>query len=169
MSLEVTKKFTVDADADELFTKLTTEFTDVGKWVSGITHSDHNPKYGPVADGVAGGRICQVDGFGAIDEQLVQYEPSSRTFAYSAEAEKIPGFVHDLRNQWTLTPTPGGRTDVRMRLTADVTGPLGAVMKPMMRRKFSKTLDAVGEDLKAYAERGTISDRKAKELAKAGR
>lgn len=164
MSLEVTKQFTIDADADELFTKLTTEFTQVGKWVSGIQSSDVNPKYGPVADGVAGGRVCEVDGFGTLDEQLVQYEPDNRTFAYTAEAEKIPGFVHDLKNQWTLRPV-GGRTEVRLRLTADVTGPLGAIMKPMMRRKFDKALDAIGDDLVAYAERGTISPRKAKELA----
>lgn len=165
MSLEVTKQFIVDADADELFAKLTTEFTEVGNWVSGIRSSDVNPKYGPVADGVAGGRVCEVDGFGTIDEQLVQYEPASRTFAYTAEAAKIPGFVNDLRNQWRLRPIGGGRTEVNLRLTADVTGPLGAIMKPMMRRKFDKTLDAIGDDLAAYAERGTISARKAKELA----
>ncbi len=164
MSLEVTKQFTVDTDADELFVKLTTEFTEVGSWVSGIQSSGPNPKYAPVADGVAGGRICEVDGFGTLDEQLVHYEPAKRTFAYTAEAEKIPGFVNDLKNQWTLQPV-GGRTEVRLRLTADVTGPLGAIMKPMMRRKFDKALDAIGDDLSAYAERGTISARKAKELA----
>ena len=167
MTLEVTKQFNVDADPDELFAKLTTEFTEVGKWVSGITHSAANPKYGEVADGIAGGRVCQVDGFGAIDEQLVEYEPGTRTFAYTAEAEKIPGFVSDLKNQWRITPGPGHTSNVSMRLTANVSGPLGAIMKPMMRRKFDKTLDAVGDDLEAYAERGTISERKAKELAAA--
>ena len=165
MSLEVTKQFTLDADPDELFSKLTTEFTEVSSWITGITHSGPNPKYGPTAEGVAGGRVCQVDGFGAIDEQLVQYDPAKRQFAYTAEAEKIPGFVKELRNQWTISPAAGDRSIVRMRLTANVTGPLGAIMKPMMRRKFDKTLDGVGDDLKAYAERGTISAAKAKELA----
>ncbi len=167
MSLEVTKAFPVDADPDELFAKLTTEFTDVSRWATGIRESAPNPKYAPVADGVAGGRVCQVDGFGSIDEQLVQYEPATRRFAYTAEAEKIPGFVKELKNQWTIARAPGGRSIVRMRLTADVTGPLGAIMKPMMRRKFDKTLDGVGDDLLAYAERGTISAAKAKELAAA--
>ncbi|MEM9037013.1 MAG: SRPBCC family protein [Actinomycetota bacterium] len=164
MSLEVTKRFELDADADELFTKLTSEFTEVSSWASGIRRSEPNPKYGPVADGVAGGRICQVDGFGSIDEQLVQYEPALRRFAYTAEAEKIPGFVKDLRNQWTIEAAPNGRSVVQLRLTAEVTGPLGAVMKPMMRRRFDRTLDIIGDDLRAYAERDTISDRKAAEL-----
>ncbi|MEL6892936.1 MAG: SRPBCC family protein [Actinomycetota bacterium] len=167
MSLEVIKQFTVDADPDQLFTKLTTEFTEVSSWVTGITQSSPNPKYGPKVDGVAGGRVCQVDGFGTIDEELVQYEPARRQFAYTAEAEKIPGFVKELRNQWTISPAPGDRSAVTLRLTADVIGPLGAIMKPMMRRKFDKTLDAIGDDLRAYAERGTISAAKAKELASA--
>lgn len=167
MSLEITKTFAIDADPDELFRKLTTEFTEVGRWATGIRHSAPNPKYGPVADGIAGGRICQVDGFGAIDEQLVEYEPAQRRFAYTAEAEKIPGFVKELKNRWTIERAPGGRSNVKMRLTADVTGPLGAVMKPMMRRRFEKTLEGVGADLVAYAERGTISEAKAKELASA--
>ncbi len=167
MSLEVTKQFTIDADPSELFTKLTTEFTEVSGWVTGITHSAPNPKYGPTAEGVAGGRVCQVEGFGTIDEELVQYDPATRQFAYTAEAEKIPGFVKELKNQWTISPTSGDRSIVRMRLTANVTGPLGAIMKPMMRRKFDKTLDGIGDDLKAYAERGTISAAKAKELASA--
>lgn len=166
MSLEVNKQFTIATDADDLFTKLTTEFTEVSSWVSGIAQSGPNPKHAPVADGVPGGRVCQVDGFGAIDEQMVRYEPANGTFAYTADAEKIPSFVHDLTNTWTVTPVGSGRSKVTMRLTADVRGPLGAIMKPMMRRKFDKALDAIGEDLAAHAERNTISPRKAKELAK---
>jgi hypothetical protein len=168
MSLEITKQFSIDANADELFTKLTSEFTDVSSWVSGIQQSALNPKYAAKADGVAGGRVCQVDGFGAIDEELVRYEPSTRTFAYTAEAEKIPGFVNDLKNTWTVVPAGDGRATVKMRLTADVRGPLGAIMRPMMRRKFDKALDAIGDDLVAYAQ-GTISARKAKELVGAQR
>lgn len=166
MSLEITKQFTVDADADELFTKLTTEFTEVSRWARGIRSSKPNPKFGDIVDGVAGGRVCDVDGFGLIDEQLVRYEPAVRTFAYTAEAEKIPGFVKDLRNTWTVAPTGRDRSTVSMRLTADVSGPLGAVMKPMMRRRFDKVLDTVGADLEAYV-RGTVSSAKAAELAAA--
>ena len=167
MSLDVTKQFAIDADPDELFAKLTTEFTEVSTWATGITYSAPNPKYGPVADGIAGGRVCQIDGFGAIDEQLVQYDPVGRQFTYTAEAEKIPGFVKNLQNQWTISRAGGDRSMVTLHLTADVTGPLGAIMKPMMRRRFDKTLDAVGDDLVAYAEHGTISAAKAKELASA--
>lgn len=167
MTLEVTKRFEIAADPDELFRTLTSEFTEVAQWASGIRRSDPNPRYKPVADGVAGGRVCQVDGFGTIDEQLVEYAPGDRRFAYTAEAEKIPSFVSDLQNRWTIAAGPGRTSVVEMRVTADVSGPLGAVMKPMMRRKFAKTLDSIGDDLHAHIERGTVSDRKAAELASA--
>jgi hypothetical protein len=167
MSLQITKTFNIDTDPDSLFEQLTTEFTEVANWASGIESSAPNPKYQPVADGVPGGRVCQVPGFGRLDEQLVRYEPGSRTFAYTAEAEKIPSFVSDLQNTWSLRPV-GQATALTMNLTAEVSGPLGAIMKPMMRRKFDKALEAIGADLVSIVEHGKVSGRKAKELAKAG-
>lgn len=168
MSLQVTKTFNIDTDPDRLFERLTTEFTDVANWASGIDSSGPNPKYQPVAAGVPGGRVCQVPGFGRLDEQLVRYEPESRTFAYTAEAEKIPSFVSDLKNTWSLRPV-GAATALTMNLTADVSGPLGAIMKPMLRRKFDKALEAIGADLVAIVESGQVSGRKAKELSQVGR
>ncbi len=138
----------------------------MSQWASGITSSDPNPKYSSIADGVPGGRVCQVDGFGHIDEQLVRYEPATRTFAYTAAAEKIPSFADDLTNTWTIS-ADGPRAEVQMVLTAEVTGPIGAVMKPMMRRRFDKVLAAVGDDLRHYVETGRVSTRKASELAAA--
>jgi hypothetical protein len=168
MSLQITKTFNIDTDPDSLFEKLTTEFTEVADWASGIDSSGPDPKYQPVADGVPGGRVCQVPGLGRVDEQLVRYEPESHTFAFTVNAKKIPSFVSDLKNTYSLRPV-GQATAVTMNLTAEVSGPLGAIMKPMMRRKFDKALEAIGGDLASIVESGKVSDRKAKELAQAGR
>jgi len=75
------------------------------------------------------GRVCEVSGFGAVDEQIIEYAPNLRAFACTAEAEKLPGFVKELKNRWTITPAAGERLLVTLKLTADITGPLGAVMK----------------------------------------
>ncbi len=168
MSLQITKTFNIDTDPDSLFEFLTTEFADVASWGSGITSSKANPAHQSIADGVPGGRLCEVAGFGQLDEQLVRYEPESRTFAFTVEAEKLPSFVSDMKNTWSLRPV-GQATAVTMSVTADVSGPLGAIMKPMMRRKFDKTLDGISADLTTFVESGKVSNRKAKELAKAGR
>ena len=166
MSLSIKKRFTVDASPDRIWSIMIDDFEGVAHWVSGLDWSGPNAKATAYPDGTAGGRVCDVPGFGLTDERLVKYDPEKRTFAYSVEAEKIPSFVQNLTNTWRLTPV-GSSTQVDMHLTADVGGPLGAMMKPMMRRKFLKTLADIEADLTAYAETGRVSEEKAKELAKA--
>ena len=165
MSLSIKKEFTVDASPERIWSIMIDDFENIANWVSGLDSSGPNPDATPLDDGVTGGRVCVVPGFGFTDERIVQYDPVARTFAYSVEAEKIPSFVQNLQNAWKLTPV-GSSTKINMHLTADVGGPLGAIMKPMMRRKFEKTLSGLESDLTAYATTGRVSEKKAKELAK---
>lgn len=169
MSLSIDNEFTVDATTSQIWELMIERFEDVADWASGITTSGPNPAATAIANGApTGGRVCDVPGFGTLDERLVLHEPEQRRFAYTADAEKIPGFVQNLRNDWQLVPK-GSQTRVKMRLSADVNGPLGAIMKPMMRRKFEKALTGIAADLKVYVETGKVSTSKAKELAKTGR
>ncbi|MEM8620690.1 MAG: SRPBCC family protein [Actinomycetota bacterium] len=168
MTLEINKQFTIDAPVERVWSILADDFEHVYDWATGLDSSGPNPKAPRQADGNAGGRVCEVPGFGFTDERVVTYDPERHTIAYSVDAEKVPGFVHDLTNRWTLRShgaSAGAGTAVTMRLSADVTGPLGAIMKPMMRRRFDKLLSAVTTDLTVYAETGKVSDGKARELA----
>lgn len=170
--VRIEKDFVIDAPVDRIWEILADEFEEVGSWASGLTSSGPNPKAQRLDDGTAGGRVCEIPGFGFTDERVVDYRPDERQLAYSVDAEKIPGFVQNITNRWTLRPhgtAPGSSTHVSMRFSADVFGPLGALMKPMMRRKFDKTLSAAEADLRAYAETGRVSPAKAKELAGHGR
>lgn len=168
MTLHIEKDFVIDAPVDRVWHILADEFVDVGSWASGLTSSGPNPHAVPLDDGTAGGRVCEIPGFGLTDERVVDYRPEERRIAYSVDAEKIPGFVQNIVNRWTLRPRGAATspsTEVSMRFSAEVSGPLGALMKPMMRRKFDKTLSAVEADLTAYAETGRVSAAKARELA----
>ena len=164
MTLQIENDFVIDAPIDRVWEILADEFEHVGRWASGLASSGPNPQVQPLDDGMAGGRVCEIPGFGYSDERLVEYRPADRHLAYSFDAEKLPGFVSNVINRWTLRRR-GSSTAVSMRFSADVSGPLGAVMKPMMRRKFAKTLAAVEADLTAYAETGAVSAAKASELA----
>lgn len=169
MSLSINNEFVIDGTTSQVWDVMVDRFEHVSDWASGITSSGPNPAATTMVNGApTGGRVCDVPGFGKLDERLVLHEPEQRRFAYTADAEKIPGFVQNLRNDWQLIPK-GSQTLVKMRLSADVSGPLGAIMKPMMRRKFEKAVTGIAADLKAYVETGTVSPVKAKELAKAGR
>ena len=165
MSLSIKKRFTVDTSPERIWEIMIDDFEDVAEWVSGLDSSGSNHEAAPLADGTVGGRVCEIPGFGFTDERIVTYEPAAKTFAYSVEAEKIPSFVKNLTNTWKLTPV-GSSTQIDMHLTADVGGPLGAIMKPMMTRKFNKTLADIETDLVAYAETGRVSEKKARELTK---
>ena len=72
----------------------------------------------------------------------------------------MPGFVSNLQNRWDLRQVDANNTEVRNRVTADISGLIGTIMKPMMKNRFSKSLDVILEDLAHYAEKGEVSPAK---------
>lgn len=166
MALQIANTFTVDTHADRVWEVLADEFVDVANWVSGLRGSSPNPRATEVPDGApAGGRVCEVPGLGFTDERIIIFDPAQRRIGYSVDAEKIPSFVTGMHNVWTLTPDGPDRTTVRQELRADVHGVLGTLMTPLLRLQFSRLLSTIREDLRSYAETGTVSARKAAELA----
>ena len=164
MTFEIKKQFTIDASTDRVWDILVDQFDDVADWATGVTRSVPHPETTVYPDGTSGGRVCEVIGFGATDERLVHYDRERREFGYSVDAEKIPGFVQNLTNHWRLTAV-GTSTRVDMHVTADISGPLGSIIKPMMRRRFEKVLVQIEADLVSYAETGRVSVVKSDELA----
>ena len=143
MTLEINKQLTIDAPVERVWSILADDFEHVYDWATGLESSDPNPKAPRQADGNAGGRVCEAPGFGFSDERVVAYEPEQHVIAYSVDAEKVPGFVHDLTNRWTLRPHGAGSiagTAVTMRLSAVTT------------------------DLTVYAQTGKVSEGKGREL-----
>jgi hypothetical protein len=89
--------------------------------------------------------------------------------AYSVAAKKIPSFVKGMRNDWSVEPDGNGRALVTSRITAEATGPFGALVAPMMRMKPRSTQSEIFDDLRAYAETGRPSPAKQNALGKAAR
>jgi carbon monoxide dehydrogenase subunit G len=163
MELQVDKEFTVNATPDRVWEVIFDEFEHVAGWASGVAASGPNPHTEPLDEDASGGRICQVPGLGATDERIIAHDADARTLSYTVGAEKIPSFVQNMTNNWTLTPAGDG-TRVAVRLTADIGGPLAPIMKPMMRRQLNKQMSFMQVDPTTYAETGEISARKANEL-----
>lgn len=169
MGLEVTKKTEVNVSADRLWSILADDFDKVGDWSRAVDSS------GPVASGeipegsAMSGRVCEAPGFGAIDESFVAFDAEQRTYAFTATASKIPSFVRNITNHTSVKALGANRSEVQMTVTADLDGVRGALVKPMMARKFGGTLGGLMEDITVYAESGNISDKKTKALAKAGK
>lgn len=168
MGIEISKKATIGVGADRLWSILADEFDRVGDWARAVDSSAPHPA-APAPEGASvGGRICQAPGFGAIDETFVSFDPERRSYAFRAAASKIPSFVRDITNHTSVRAVGPDRSEVTVKVTADTDGLRGTMIKPIMERKFSSTIDELLEDLRIYAETGQVSGAKSKALVKAG-
>lgn len=168
MGIDIHKSATVNASADRLWEILGDDFEKVSDWASGVDSSGANVEV-PVLDGATiGGRVCEAPGFGAIHETLTTFEPEQRSFAFVATASKIPSFVRNITNHTSVRPLGPDRAELQVRITADTDGLRGALVKPLMVRKFGKGIDSLIEDVSVFAESGKVSDKKTEALAKSG-
>ena len=168
MGLDISKKATINVSADRLWSILADDFDKIGEWARGVDSSAPNTS-AEVPEGAAvGGRVCQAPGFGAINETFTQFDPEQRTYAFKATASKIPSFVNNLTNHTAVKEVGPDRAEVHLRITADTDGLRGAMIKPMMTRKFNGAIDNLLEDITIFAESGQVSSQKKKALAKTG-
>ncbi len=167
-SINIHRSETIHAEADELWRILGDEFATINQWASDIPHSKASIGTKPGLEGApCAGRTCEIPGFGETDEHLVAFDPTTMNLAYTVTAKKLPSFVKNMRNEWTVNQQGEGHTQVSARITADATGIMGAMAAPMMRMKLRSTMKQVFDDLRVYAESGDVSAAKTKALAKA--
>ena len=146
MGIEISKRATIGVDADRLWSILADEFDRVGEWARAVDHSAANPTAVAPEGANVGGRVCQAPGFGAIDATFVSFDPEMRSYAFRASASKIPSFVENITNHTSVRPVGPDRSEVIVKITADANGIRGALVKPMMERKFSAAIDGLIED-----------------------
>lgn len=167
--IDITKTEVIKAPAERVWEILSDEFLTVSTWASTVDQSVANSASGTIEAGtVSGGRTCEVPGFGNTDERITRHDHSAKTIAYSVAAKKIPGFVKGMENTWTVRASGATQARVSIRLAADATGAMGAMMGPMMKKKFASTAAQTLSDLKTYAETGHVSAAKSKANAKRG-
>ena len=169
MGIEITKKATVNASAERLWSILADDFDKIGTWARGVDSSAPNTAADIPEGATVGGRVCQAPGFGAIDESFTSFDAAQRSYAFEATASKIPSFVRNITNHTTVKALGPEQSEVEFKITADTGGIRGAIVKPMVARKFSVGIDGLIEDLTVFAESGKISSQKTAALAKAGR
>lgn len=165
-AITIDKTDTINASADRVWEILSNGFADVGSWASAVDHSEAHEKAAAPAGAAVGGRTCEVPGFGFTDERFTRYDDADKTFSFSIEAEKIPGFFKNLESTWKVVPTGPNTSEVTTKIAGEATGVMGALASPMMKRKFSGLLNQGYEDLRFYAETGQVSDAKRKAQAK---
>lgn len=168
MGIEISKSATINVSADKLWSILADDFDKIGTWARGVDSSAPNPKAEAPQGATVGGRVCQAPGFGGIDESFTSFDAEQRSYSFHATASKIPSFVRNLTNHTAVKELGPEESEVQLKITADTDGIRGAIVKPLMARKFSGAIDNLIEDLTIFAESGKVSNDKTKALAQAG-
>ena len=159
--MKIDKTFEVNAPAAKVWDILGPNYTRAGDWASSVFVSAPRAGMPQIAGASAAGRTCETS-LGPFTESIVAYDDERRHVAYTATGDKMPGFVRELKNAWTVDAIDANRSRVTMTLTADIKQPFRALMGWMMKRQFAKVLDEATDDLKVYAETGQPSPRKRK-------
>ena len=163
--LNVTSSSTINATADRVWEVLADDFLDIALWARDVNSSGDNHSSVSVPDGApAGGRFCDVNGLGQVDERIVHFDSGSHEITWTANSDKLPGFVSGVQNALTIDKIDDNTSRVTSNLSADLSGFLGTIMAPMMRRNFSKLVAGFLEDLDVYAGTGQISKVKQRQL-----
>lgn len=152
---------TIHVPIDKVWQVLAEDFSDIGKWASGVNRSVGigDPSTEPK------GRMCEISaaGFGDTTEKIITYNATNHVLSYSLYG--LPGFVEEAINTWKLKSSEGVTTvsaQTRMRAT----GLLGYVMKGIMRKNTKKALTSMCEELKYYLEEGQPHPKKLKKMQK---
>ena len=162
--MQFKKSIEVDVDAARLWDIVAHDFDRVGEWSSAVQSSGVNED-APVPDGATvGGRVCATD-FGDLKETFTAYDEQNRTFTFQVTG--MPSFITLAQNTVEVTPAGVGRSEVSLNIRME-TNTVGKVMGPMFAIKLRNTLDTFLQELKVFAERGELSSRKQKQLAKVG-
>lgn len=155
MKLSVDTVREIPLPVEQVWQILAVDFEDVASWASNVTRSGPNPATPvPFQGATSGGRVCEVTGFGRTDERLTSFDEASRTFAYTVAAPRMPGFVHDMTNAWRVEQLDAGRSRVTSSASAELSGPLAPLFRPVMRRLVKRTLGVALDDLQALAASG---------------
>ena len=163
--MQFQKSIEVDVDAERLWDIVAHDFDRVGEWSSAVQSSGVNPDATVPEGATVGGRVCATD-FGDLKETFTAYDEADRTFTFQVTG--MPSFITLAQNTVEVRPLGSERSSVSLNIRME-TNTVGKVMGPMFAIKLKNTLDSFLTELKAFAERGELSSRKQKQLAKAGR
>ncbi|MEM9562392.1 MAG: SRPBCC family protein [Actinomycetota bacterium] len=163
--MQFEKSIEVDVDAERLWEVVAHDFDRVGEWSSAVNASAANPEAIAPEGATVGGRVCDTT-FGDIQETFVDYDESAKRFVFRATG--LPSYITLAQNTVEVVPVAAGRSSVSLSIRME-TNVVGKVMGPMFAIKLKNTLDTFLVELKDFVERGELSNRKHKQLAKAGR
>lgn len=157
----IKKEIIVNANIGKCWIVLGKEFSKAYKWASAIKHSEGS---GDSFNGSScSTRGCDVKGMGALKEKLLQYSDEAHSLKYEI-IEGMPSMVTKGTNNWKLLSIDPKRTKLTMEMNMEISGFIGAIMKPMMKIQMNGMGKQLTEEFKYYVENGKPHPRKIKAI-----
>ena len=165
--LDIKESIEVNVDAAKAWEIIGPNFLIIQDWGRGVNKSWNNDSAPVTYEGApAGGRFCDLGKFGITDERIIHYSQAQKEISWSAQSEKLPGFLKGLQNALKVESIDDNSCRVSTNITADLTGIGGLFLGGAIKNNFTKLLKGFVKDWKIYAETGKVSDTKQRELDK---
>ncbi|MCA9890338.1 MAG: SRPBCC family protein, partial [Anaerolineae bacterium] len=156
--MKLSREIIVNASADAVWKVLAHEFGSVGEWASGVAHSVANHALAIPEGATVGGRVCQVPGFGELNESFTAYDEQGKTYTF--EAKGLPFIVRAAHNTWRVQPLGNDKCRVSFAAEMQLMPVVGLLAAVPMRVQLGTLLKNAVEELKYYVETGSIHPRK---------
>ncbi|MFM1876947.1 MAG: hypothetical protein RL266_2684 [Bacteroidota bacterium] len=158
--IEIKLNTEIERSADDCWKVFGGGYTDIYKWMSGVTSSDAEGE--PFEDAPVGSRRIKAQGI-TFSEKLVHFSNAERAFTY--EVVGLPFVVRSARNVWSFTEASGKAT-LNMHLRLQIATGFGWLLNGLVKKQMSKAMYLLHQDFKYFMEKGEVHPRKAKELKK---
>jgi hypothetical protein len=163
MRTQLTKQIMIHAPADDVWAVLAREFAQIGHWATGVLESSAVRSAAKPDGAKMAGRECAIDGFGTTYEIFAHYDEQGMTMGYTVRGE-LPSPLSSAFNHWTVRAAGANQTLVEVRPEIELASWPGAIMAPVMRLTFGRTMGILLDDLKYYVEQRRPSPRKLDEM-----
>ena len=146
--LQITRTVDIDAPVDAVW-KTLAKLDDVQNFIDSISRSVYNTDQ---AEGVGASRTCDVDGFGTVVEEMVEWKDGE---GFSFTIEGGPKMMKSALSTWRLERKSEFQTTLHVTSTVEIRyGALGKMMEKFaLAPKLGATLTSVVSQVKAHIER----------------
>ena len=155
----------IKVSADELW-EIAKEFDKASLWVSSLKNSEASGK--PEFEGApCKERVCNtyIKGYERVVEKLTLFSNENKELAYEMTEGK-PDFLYFAGNHWRIYKTGPNQSRIQMNLTMHMSKFLGFFVARLTKKKAIQEVYKAINDLKIFAEAGTISLEKKNQLKK---
>ncbi|NET31218.1 MAG: SRPBCC family protein [Cyanothece sp. SIO1E1] len=151
--MEVQQSIHIEISPEELWKITAEDFIAVDKWISGVNLAEGT------GQGLGAARTCtpSYKGFSKTTEKIIDFQPNS-SFTYEI-IEGMPKMIVFATNTWKHE-LQGEGTLLTMQVNMQVKGFMGTLMKGFMKKRMRRVLKDALEELKLYAEKGELHERK---------